>query len=84
MEDGVLQSPAVSARLRPVARIALFTDRGEEERRNLKYMEETFGTTVLPSFYLLDADGKVLAAQNGGTSEAGFLEFLARGGLGAP
>ena len=81
MEETVLQAPAVAGALAKAPRVALFTDRGPDEEKNLEFMEKGFGTTVLPSFYLLGPDGKVLAAQNGGTSEAGFLDFLARGGL---
>ncbi|MCO5172408.1 MAG: thioredoxin fold domain-containing protein, partial [Planctomycetes bacterium] len=81
MEAKVLPQPEVVARLEAVPRVALFTDRGEEERRHLEFMQERFRTTVLPSFYLLDADGNVLAAQNGGSDQAAFLSFLERGGL---
>lgn len=81
MEETVLQAPAVAGALAKAPRVALFTDRGPEEEKNLEFMEKGFGTTVLPSFYLLAPDGKVLAAQNGGTSEAAFLDFLAKGGL---
>lgn len=81
MEAKVLPQPEVVARLEGIPRVALFTDRGEEERRHLEFMQERFRTTVLPSFYLLDADGNVLAAQNGGSDQAAFLGFLAKGGL---
>lgn len=81
MEETVLQAPAVAGALAKAPRVALFTDRGPEEEKNLEFMEKEFGTTVLPSFYVLGADGEVLAAQNGGTSEAAFLDFLAKGGL---
>lgn len=81
MEETVLQTPAVAGALAKAPRVALFTDRGPDEEKNLEFMEKTFGTTVLPSFYVLDAKGNVLSAQNGGTSEAAFADFLAKGGL---
>lgn len=81
MENKVLPRPDVVAKLQDIPRVALFTDRGDEEKKNLALMEEKYRTTVLPSFYLLDGDGKVLAAQNGGSSAEAFLAFLAKGGL---
>lgn len=81
MEAKVLPQKEVVERLEDVPRVALFTDRGEEEKRHLAFMEEGFRTTVLPSFYVIDAEGKVLSAQNGGSDQATFVQFLERGGL---
>jgi hypothetical protein len=82
MEDGVLPLKPVKDRLRKVRhRFALFTDRGEEERKNLELMLETYKTSTLPSFLLLDGTGKVRAAQYGSCTEAAFVEFLEQGGL---
>lgn len=81
MEAKILPRKEVVERLKDIPRVALFTDRGEEEKKHLALMEKDFRTTVLPSFYLIDGDGNVRAAQNGGTDEASFIEFLERGGL---
>jgi thiol:disulfide interchange protein DsbD len=81
MEAKILPRKEVVDRLEDIPRVALFTDRGEEEKKHLTFMEERFKTTVLPSFYLVDGDGVVRAAQNGGSDEATFVEFLERGGL---
>jgi thiol:disulfide interchange protein DsbD len=81
MEAKVLPQKEVVERLDDIPRVALFSDRGEEEKRHLAFMEERFRTTVLPSFYLIDADGNVVSAQNGGSDQATFVQFLERGGL---
>lgn len=80
MEAKVLPQEEVVERIRDIPRVALFTDRGEEEKRHLAFMEQRFKTTVLPSFYLIDGDGNVLSAQNGGSDVATFVQFLERGG----
>lgn len=81
MEAKILPRKDVVELLDDIPRVALFTDRGEEEKKHLSLMEKEFNTTVLPSFYLIDGEGKVRAAQNGGTDEASFIEFLKQGGL---
>jgi thioredoxin-related protein len=81
MEAKILPRKDVVKLIDDIPRVALFTDRGEEEKKHLALMEKDFRTTVLPSFYLIDGDGNVRAAQNGGTDEASFIEFLERGGL---
>ena len=94
MENSVLQEPRVVARLQSIDRVALFTDRDgdPEEERNRRFLVEKFDHGVLPAFYLLDGQGRVLSHQVGGTFGTGgleeatqkFLEFLERGGLSAP
>lgn len=95
MENSVLQQPAVVARLEKVDRVALFTDRESdpEEVKNRELLVSKFEHGVLPAFYLLDGEGRVLSAQIGGTfgvppqlepATQEFLRFLERGGLTAP
>jgi thiol:disulfide interchange protein len=79
MEGRVLPMPEVVKRLDGLPRIALFTDRGEAEQKHLAFMQEKFGTTVLPSFYLVDGEGNVVSKQNGGSDPETFLQFLDAG-----
>ena len=39
---------------------------------------------TIPCFFVVDADGEILSAQIGNTSEAKFVEFLERGGVTQP
>lgn len=75
----MLVAPKVQADLERFVRVALFTDRtNDEERANRKLLNERFGIATIPAYFLVDADGKALAAQPGPTDEAGFLAFLAK------
>ncbi len=79
MEGAVLPRPEVIERLEDLPRVALFTDKGEEEAKNQALMQERFQTAILPSFFLIDGEGRVLSAQHGGSSAEAFVEFLDRG-----
>jgi len=85
MENTVMQDERVEELLRPLDRIALFTDSGDPlEDRHKALMEDEYGNAVLPAFYVIDAEGEPLATQIGGTGrgEEGverFLEFLRTG-----
>ena len=80
MESTVLVDSKVQADLMKLVRVALFIDRAnDEERANRRLLAEKFGNATIPAYYLLDPDGKQLAAQVGPTDEAGFRAFLAKG-----
>jgi hypothetical protein len=80
MEATVLVAPDVVDELRRFERVALFIDAPtEEERKNKDFFSEKFKIATIPAYYVLDAQGRVLASQIGATDEKGFLEFLRRG-----
>ena len=76
----MLVAPKVREDLARLERVALFIDRAnDEERANRRLLSEKFGNATIPAYYLLDGDGKQLAAQVGPADEAGFRAFLAKG-----
>jgi hypothetical protein len=79
MESTVLVAPPVQKQLDRFVRACLFIDKpNDEERANRKVLADRFGTATIPSYYLLDPDGKVIASQVA-CDEASFLAFLAKG-----
>ncbi len=79
MEATVLGAPPGQKAPDSFVRACLFIDKpNDEERANRKVLADRFGTATIPSYYLLDPDGKVVASQVA-TEEASFLAFLAKG-----
>ncbi len=90
MEKNVFPNPAVRAELEQFVRVKLYTDGGENAKKNQTYQENTFGDVALPLYAVLGPDGKPAARSAGVTRQpakfAGFLrqarerELQARGG----
>jgi hypothetical protein len=81
MEHEVLVAPRVQGEFRRFELGSLYTDGGTpDEDANLKTQIDTFGSSVIPAYYLVDpATGKVIAGHVGVTTEEKFLEFLSKG-----
>jgi hypothetical protein len=81
MEATVLVAPPVQAVFKKLELAALYQQAPTpEEQANLKTQIEKFGSTVIPAYYVVDAEtGKVLAGQTGACSVEEFLAFLEKG-----
>jgi thiol:disulfide interchange protein DsbD len=79
MERTVLVAPKVREALATLEAAVLHTDgHTPEEDANSAVQAEKFGTAVIPSYYLVDKDGKTIARQEGSASEEEFLKFLGK------
>ncbi|MBL4850378.1 MAG: hypothetical protein JKY65_33085 [Planctomycetes bacterium] len=84
MEKQIIPREAVEARIKGVARIALFIDKANDptEAKHANLMVESYSTSgAIPAYYVIDGEGKIQSSHVGYASEEVFLEFLAEGGI---
>jgi thiol:disulfide interchange protein DsbD len=85
MKANIFPKPEVSAALKDLVLVELYTD-GEDEasKENQKVEDGRFSTVAIPFYALLDPDEKVVASLDHRTPEAGeFLGFLKTRAMGA-
>ena len=79
MEKTVLVAPRVREEISRLEPAVLFTDgHTPDEDANGNVQAERFGTAVIPAYFLVDKDGKLIARQEGSATEEEFLAFLAK------
>jgi hypothetical protein len=77
MEATVLVAPEVQKEFERFELAALFTDgHTPAEDANGLVQAQKFGSAVIPAYYAVDLDGKVLARQEGAASLEDFTTFL--------
>lgn len=75
MERGAFLSRPVQKEFRRFVEILLYTDGGDDNRKNRDFQKERFGTIALPYYVLLDPTGTNVLWQGGGEYSA--KEFAA-------
>lgn len=73
----MLVAPEVQKELERFELAALYTDaHTPDEDANGKLQAEKFGSAIIPAYYVVGTDGKLLARREGSAPLEKFLEFL--------
>ena len=80
MEMNVFENPNVIALFEQYTLIRLYTDGGENARKNQQMEVDRFGTAALPYYVLLTSDDKVISHFTGMDPDVNkFINFLKKG-----
>jgi len=81
MDGDMFPRPAVAEAMSKMVKVKLYTDirNDAESNKNKKMQLEQFGTVALPTYIIINPDGKEIARISYTSSEDEFLNFLNKG-----